>query len=141
MGTDDTIVERVSPLAAISSEIRSILESTLPEISWKEGILGASIPAVPSGTISADEIRFESRTKIDGLATISFLIYLIIPDSVSRSVEADAMTIRRALSNESDLSGLAWNSEIKKITFGIAPGIPGRTAGAAVLQYDVTAYL
>lgn len=139
MGADNQSSAGVNPLAKLSAAAVELLKAALPDYEWKEEMLGAGIPAVPTGTVSAAEINFREQTKIDDLADISFSVYLIVPDS-SRSIEEDAMAARAALDHD-DLGGGAMDSRVKQIIFGTAPGLPGRNAGAALISYEVEAYL
>lgn len=136
MGADDTTAEG---LTGLSAAILSILEQAVPDISWVHEMKGASIPAVPMGTVSADEIRYESKTKFSDMATVSFSIYLIVPEPSELNVEQLAMSVKQTLSDHYDVDGYAYNSFVRRIIFGTAPGV--KQAGAALLVYDVEADL
>lgn len=139
MGADHQSDAGVSLLTKLSAEAVKLLAEALPDYEWKEEMLGAAIPAVPTGTVTANEIHFRLQTKTDDLADVSFSVYLLCPDS-SRSLEEDAMAARSALDHD-DLGGGAMDSRVSQIIFGTAPGISGRDAGAALISYEVEAYL
>lgn len=125
----------VTGLTDISHAVLTVLSSAFPDVVWAEEIKGAGIPTVPTGTISADEIRYERRSKISDVATVSFSIYLIVPDPEDRRAEELALSVKAVLTQHSDLNGAALDSRVRRILFGTAPGVHG--AGAALLVYDV----
>ena len=137
-------MESLSPLEALSAAIRAVLEEAVPALQWKEDVAGAGIPSVPTGTISADEIQFGRESKLDGTGTVNFSIFIIVPDQKGQPphyAERLAMEARAALEADDSLGGAASESMVHRVVFGTAPGVSGRGAGAALISYEVQAYL
>lgn len=133
MGADDRDRAGVSLLTDLSEAVLELLGETIPELAWVREIRGAKIPAKPTGTVSADEIRFSDKYKGAKLASISFSVYILVPD---RSLDVEALAMRAFDALDGDiLGGAAQDSRVERVIFGAAPGIPG--SGAALLLYTV----
>ena len=136
----DTYSENQSSLREITKALKDYLKKTFPNIDWSFELNGPVTPVKPSGTVTADEVSFESPTKGGEYASIEYSIYLIVPDSKTVKVDELSMRVRESLLDNFDLSGTVQNSTVKKIVFGTAPGVRGN-AGAAILKYEVNEWL
>ena len=119
-----------------SAAICEELQEAVPEVPWTEEIKGPALSAGLSGTIFADEIKFEALNKIRDEGTITFGITIVAPDlgKLETPLEELAMKVRKALNRMDVLDG-----HVTKIRFGVSPSQRGRNPGTAVLFYDVKA--
>lgn len=138
MGADDYDSSGMKMLTEITGKITGILNGALPELSWKKELHGAAMPAVPTGTVSADEISFTEKYKGCKTASFSFSMVLIVPDG-SLDVEELAMRARDALDGET-LDGTAQDVRVTRILFGAPPG-RSTAAAAAVLLCEVDSFI
>lgn len=119
-----------------SAAICEILQEAVPEIPWTEEIKGPALSSGLSGSIFADEIKFDEMNKICEEGIITFGISLIAPDlsELKTPLEELSMKVRKVLNGMDVLDG-----HVTKIHFGVAPGQRGRNPGAAMLFFDVKA--
>lgn len=136
----DAYSENQSGLREITKALKDYLKETIPELDWSFELNGPVTPTKPSGTVTADEVRFDTAGKGEEYATIEYSIFLIIPGVKTAKVDELAMRIREALLDNPDLDGTVQNGSVKKIVFGTAPGVRG-SAGAAILKYEVNEWL
>lgn len=111
----DTYSENQSSLREITKALKDYLKKTFPDIDWSFELNGPVTPVKPSGTVTADEVSFESPTKGGEYAAIEYSIYLIVPDSKTVKVDELSMQVRESLLDNYDLDGTVQNSTVKRL--------------------------
>lgn len=126
--------EYLPGISDYSAAICEELQEAVPEVPWTEEIKGPALSAGLSGTIFADEIKFEALNKIRDVGTITFGVTIVAPDlgKLETPLEELAMKVRKALNGMDVLEG-----QVTKIRFGVSPSQRGRNPGTAILFFDV----
>ena len=123
-------------LSELTELVRTYLEGYIPTYQWERDFVGAAVPSVPTGTVSAGEIEFTGRAKGEDLATVVISIYLIDPTS-EYGVENTAMEVRDVLMIEDAFDGDIQSGEVSKMEFGAV----NRKAGACLITYKVKVWI
>lgn len=118
----------------VTRALMDLLAHGVPEVSWSQTLTGAVRSKKLEGTISCDRINFEYNAKNVRMATASYDIYLMDPDTLD-GVDGLADKIDNLLNENWHLGGIATNSAVKEIIFGAAQG--KTNAGMVLIRFDV----
>lgn len=117
----------------IGAAIRSLLETSVPTVTWTERLTGANRGKDICGSITCDRVQYAWSDKTTLVATAKYSIYLVDTPS-SGTVDDIADEVFTTLHSD-DLGGLVIDSNILEIIYGAAQGKP--EIGIVMMEYEV----
>lgn len=124
-------------LHQVTDALIAILSDEMPDIIWKEAVVGAIFPKELTGYVICDRMAFENISKLDYKVKATYLIQIICPDTKAevRRIEDLALQVRKILTKNYTLDNWAQNGMITDIIFGTATG--NSKIGTAIINYEV----
>lgn len=117
----------------IGAAIRSLLESSVPTVTWTERLAGANRGKEICGSITCDRVAYSWQDKTTLVATATYSIYLVDTPS-SGTVDDIADDVFTAL-HADDLDGMVIDSNVLTVMYGAAQGKPD--IGVVMMEYEV----
>lgn len=117
----------------IGAAIRSLLETSVPTVSWTERLAGASRGKDVCGSITCDRVTYQWQDKTTLIATATYSIYLVDTPS-SGTVDDLADEVFTALHSD-NLDGMVIDSNVLSVLYGSAQGKPD--IGVVMMEYEV----
>lgn len=128
-------------LREVSDALEAILEDKVPEIAWKQAVMGPTYPKALTGFICCDKIEYNQTEKTgEPQATATFALQIISPNPKSdptntTMIEDYATKVKAVLGEERTLDGWALDSAVKSIQFATPAAVTN--IGIAIIEFVV----